>query len=232
MIDMSRLDHNGITQFGRELLRQRDKQLGSFEEAAQVCCSAFYRAFTDADGNPAFALFRIFRISRYPELTPEMKATVNRADEQWLTLMATIGDEPAWRDRRQSQGHGCIPKAAAMTAPMLTEAFRELNLTWEGTPADTDFHLARLDEHISSRYFHVRDAVGSRYIPAQDDFVVPYDVRSVIGLGSGFMSGSAAFAIGFSRVRIGDEQAAIFAEISPYLLTVLASFEERGTIWS
>ncbi|MBZ0319111.1 MAG: hypothetical protein K8L91_22035 [Anaerolineae bacterium] len=232
MIDMSRLDHNGITQFGRELLRQRDKQLGSFEEVAQVCCSAFYRAFTDADGNPAFALFRIFRISRYPELTPEMKATVDPADDQWLTLMATIGDEPAWCDRRQSQGHGCIPKAAAMQAPMLTEAFRELNLTWEGTPAGEGFHLARLEEHISSRYFYVRDAVGSHYIPAQADFVVPYDVQSVIGLGSGFMSGAAAFAIGFSRVRVGDEQAAVFAEISPYLLTVLASYEERGTIWS
>jgi hypothetical protein len=31
--------------------------------------------------------------------------------------------------------------------------------------------------------FHVEEALGSPYIPAQAEFVVPYEVRSVVGFG-------------------------------------------------
>jgi hypothetical protein len=231
MNNLTALDRSALTAFGRNLLEHNRDILHSLEDVAHACVTAFHQEFTDENNHPAFALFRIFRMSSFEQLSPEMQSVVNPAEGRWLTLMATTGDEPAWQDRQQSQGHACIPMSAAQQAPMLVEAFHQLDLKWDGVHSN-GFQLGRLEQHITTRFFYVPDAAISPYIVAQNDFVKPYNIKSVIGLGSSFASGGAALAIAFSKISIQRPQVELFAELSPYLLTLLAGYEQKGRIWN
>jgi len=62
-------------------------------------------------------------------------------------------------------------------------------------------------EQKSYNAFHVAEAVGSPYIPAQKDFVVPYGIRSVLGFGGMLATGDLFALIIFAKVRIPREAA-------------------------
>ena len=50
--------------------------------------------------------------------------------------------------------------------------------------------------------FYVPEAVGSTYIPAQDDFVIPNGIKSVLGFGGVLSSGEPFVVIMFSKPGI------------------------------
>ena len=58
--------------------------------------------------------------------------------------------------------------------------------------------------------FYVPDAVGSPYIPFQDDFVLRYGIKSVLGFGGVLSSGELYVVIMFSKVSIPSKTAEIF----------------------
>jgi two-component system sensor histidine kinase/response regulator len=62
--------------------------------------------------------------------------------------------------------------------------------------------------------FHVPNARGSQYIPAQDDFVAAYDIESVVGFGDVLPNGDLFAVICFSRVPISEQAAALFSHLS------------------
>jgi hypothetical protein len=75
--------------------------------------------------------------------------------------------------------------------------------------------------------FHVADAEGSPLIPAQEDFVVPFGIKSVLGFGSLFSSGSMLAVILFSRLRLSAATANMLAPIgSSAKLALLPAMHE------
>ena len=50
--------------------------------------------------------------------------------------------------------------------------------------------------------FYVPEVVGSTYIPAQDDFVIPNGIKSVLGFGGVLSSGKLFVVIMFSKASI------------------------------
>jgi len=62
--------------------------------------------------------------------------------------------------------------------------------------------------------FHIANAVDSPYIPAQDDFVKPYGVKSVLGFGGVLSSGELFVVIMFSKVSIPASTASTFRDLS------------------
>lgn len=66
----------------------------------------------------------------------------------------------------------------------------------------------------SYNVFHVADALNSPHIPAQERFVVPYGIRSVVGFGGMLPAGDLFAVILFSRVRIPRERADLFRTLS------------------
>ena len=50
--------------------------------------------------------------------------------------------------------------------------------------------------------FHVEEALDSPFVPAQDGFVRPRGVRSVVGCGTMLPNGAVSIWIGFSRDHI------------------------------
>jgi hypothetical protein len=83
-----------------------------------------------------------------------------------------------------------------------------------------------------TNYFHVPQAPGSPFIPAQDEFVRPYGVQSVIGIGGEFVSQSFYIALCFSKVAINEDDARKFTELSAFLSTMLAIYDGKGVLWN
>jgi len=69
-------------------------------------------------------------------------------------------------------------------------------------------------EQKSYNVFHVAEAEGSPYVPAQADFVVPFRVRSVVGFGGMLPSGDLFAVIAFVRVPMARETGDLFKTLA------------------
>ena len=229
MINLNTCSEDDVRQFGRYLLNNLRDSMQTFEQVSRACSRAIYDEFRASDGEPLFALVRVFRSTLYENLPPELQ-TMAHPDEadRWLTLMGTMGVEPAWRDRRQSQNHQVVPVNETLT-PMFTVAFEQL-----GIPVLADASQKPDAHNVMSmvRYFHTLHAPGSPLVPAQDDFVEPYGIESVVGVGGRFLSGATYVALGFSIEPIDEEGAQKFGELAPHLSTLLAIYDGQGAIWN
>jgi hypothetical protein len=209
---------------GREV-REAAKGAERVESAAAAIARYFYEAFRSADdGTRQCVLVRFYKTHAYDALEPELQRFVDGllggppGDRalRCLTLLATVGEEPEWNDRHRSRGHRAIPLASEEMvehAPMIAQLLRQFGLDVRevlrpGVPA------VHVQTGRSFNVFHVENALGSPYIPAQDDFVVPYGVRSVVGYGGALRSGELFAVILFARARITADIAERFRNIA------------------
>ena len=72
--------------------------------------------------------------------------------------------------------------------------------------------------------FYVPEAAGSPYIPAQDDFVIRYGIKSVLGFGGVLSSGELFAVIMFSKVSIPSKTAEIFNRMAISVKDALEPF--------
>jgi hypothetical protein len=76
--------------------------------------------------------------------------------------------------------------------------------------------------------FHVPEALGSPYIPAQD-FVRQYDIESVVGFGGALPTGELGALIIFSRLPIAVDVADRFRAVAIDLNEQFAGFDAGQT---
>ena len=62
--------------------------------------------------------------------------------------------------------------------------------------------------------FYIPEAVGSPYIPAQDDFVIPHGVKSVLGYGGVLSTGNLFAVIMFSKTSIPQQTVDGFKDLA------------------
>jgi hypothetical protein len=108
-------------------------------------------------------------------------------------------------------------------APMISRLIEEMGLEIRDLLApDPTF----LHEGAGKSYnvFHVPEARNSPYIPAQEDFVVKYGIRSVIGFGGLLGDGEFFAVIMFSRGPIPQSSAARFRNIALDLKAAIHPF--------
>jgi hypothetical protein len=229
MLVLNQFPIGDVELFARQLWGSNRDGLGSFETAARVVVESIYNEFRQENGESAFALVRVYRLCRTHELTPELQDLVGGArDDLWMALMGTIGDEAEWCSRHTSSGHRAI-SAGADQSPMLQAAFHQLGINPQSPANEADLRFE--DASFLTKYFHIADAVGSPSIPAQEGFVVPYHIQSVVGIGSQFLSHSLYLALAFSKAFIDDEDAQKFAELSAFVSSLLATYDGSGVIW-
>ena len=72
--------------------------------------------------------------------------------------------------------------------------------------------------------FYVPEAVGSPYIPFQDDFVLRYGIKSLLGFGGVLASGEHFVVIMFSKVSIPDQTAQIFSGMASWVKDAVGPF--------
>ncbi|MDQ3950518.1 MAG: hypothetical protein M3282_09230 [Gemmatimonadota bacterium] len=205
-------------------LRRATKDAPTMEEAAQRVCRAFYDELVAPDGSKACALVRCYRTHPYGQLEPELQSFAKAALQgqtagptmRCLTLLGSAGDEPAWNSRRTSVGHQAIPLASAemiAKAPMIAQLIRQFGLEVADVVQPTT-DLVRSLQGKTYGVFHVPEAVGSPYIPAQKDFVLRFGIRSVVGFGGSLPSGDLFAVILFTRVPVSSETADRFRNLA------------------
>ncbi len=132
------------------------------------------------------------------------------------TMLATAGENPAWNSRANSDGHRAIPLASAEFVgqiPMIAQLISQFGIEM-GSVLSPDPSVIGDLERRSYNTFYIADAVGSPYIPAQDEFVVPYGVKSVLGFGGVLSSGELFVVVLFSKVSIPRETADAFRDLA------------------
>jgi hypothetical protein len=213
----------------------------TMESAARAGCTFVRDELRDPRGERAGILVRFYKTHRYGDLPPDIQRVAKRAygaiafsppepDMRCLVLLATVGDEPAWNDRRMSKNHQAIPlpsRHIVESAPMVAQLIRELGLDLAEIIQPAQGVVRELAGRTYG-VFHVADALGSPYIPAQD-FVQRHGVRSVIGFGGAVSSGDLAAMIVFSRVPIAIDVADRFRALALDVTESFARFLPQNT---
>ena len=224
MHDLAKFGLSDVVMCSSEL-RKSAAGASSMEGAAQRVVKYLYdNLYDSAAGSRACALVRFFKTHPYSALEPQQKQFADRMlgsttpdpAMKCLTLLATTGDEPDWNSRRASQGHAAIPlpsEQIVAQAPMIAQLISQLGLdisTLLKLEPEMITDLAQKSYNV----FHVPNAAGSPYIPAQKEFVLPFHIRSVLGFGGMLPSGNLFATIMFAKVAIPRATADLFASVA------------------
>lgn len=195
------------------------------EDAAQKYTDVMYQEFKDS-----IVLVRLFATVSFGELPASNQKFVtdlaasagvsSLVNDQMLvlSLLGTRGEKATWNNRHNSQGHVGIPLASGdfiEAIPMMSRLLRELGLGLDWIDrGDTDI-VAKTMGALSG-VFYVPDArtavdhKGRKIIAAQD-FVSAYNVKTVFGIGGGYMLGNAFITnIVFTREMLDKTQVRLF----------------------
>jgi signal transduction histidine kinase len=149
-------------------------------------------------------------------------------------LLGTAGDEPEWNARNQSMGHRVIPLPSAeivSSIPMISQLIYQLGLD-VSTVLQPAPHMILAAEQKTYNIFHVPEAMGSPYIPAQTTFVIPFQIQSVLGFGGLLPSGELFAMILFSRTHIPHVTATMFKSHALAIKTALLPFDQDRKIFT
>ena len=224
-------------------LRNMDVNAQSMEEVANRMVRYLYEQLIDPKtGEPACALVRFFRTYSYRELNSDLQEYARDLlggrsiplGTKCLTLLSTAGDEPHWNSRHESSGHKAIPlidKDFIDRAPMISQLIQQFGLEVSTILEPTPEVLMDL-ERTTFNVFYIPEALGSAYIPAQKEFVIPYGIRSILGFGGMLPSGNLFAIILFAKVAIPRDTADLFKWISAYGRIDTAAFDKKAVFTS
>lgn len=221
-------------------LRRALQGAATLEEGARRVTRFFFDSAVGAEsGARECALVRFYKTHAFGALEPELRAFARArmggrepwSDMRCLVLLASAGEEPAWNSRRLSRGHQAIPLPSVQIveqAPMIAELVREMGLDLEDVVAPRP-ELVRGSEDRAYNVFHVPEAEGSPFIPAQADFVRPFGIRSVLGFGGLMLNGEMYAVVLFTRVPVPVESADRFRNIALDLRIAVSAFADGDT---
>jgi len=210
------------------------------QDVAQRVVAYFYENFRLADtGESSCVLARCFQTTSYASLPLDYQEAADRllhtvrSDDRMrcLALLATRGDRITWNEVETSIGHQAIPLPSVEVvrrAPMIARLMEQLEVPLDRVVSPTsaaDFLLEASPHDF--KIFHVQDAVASPFIPAQEQFVEPFGVKSVVGMGGILPDGELFVVILFLRVAITREVAQLFRGLAVDIKEALSPFGVR-----
>jgi hypothetical protein len=218
-------------------LRNMNVGARSMEETADRMVRYLYDHLIDQASNQrTCALVRFFKTHSYGRLNEELQEAAHEIlgprsampSTKCLTLLATAGDEPYWNSRQKSSGHKAIPlidKESIDRAPMISQLIQQFGVDAE-TILEPDSEVLLDSGGRIFNVFYIPEASGSAHIPAQDEFVIPYQVKSVFGFGGMLPAGNLFAFILFTKISIPRSTANSFKWIAAYARIAVASFDE------
>lgn len=170
-----------------QAMRDTARGAGSMEEVADRMVRHLFDACIDPQtGEREIVLVRMFKTHPFGDLDPELQHAARTiagpvepaAATKCLVLLATAGVLPAWNSRHDSGGHKAIPLLSddfVARIPMISQLIRQFGLPIAHVVQAAPGLMVELDER-SYNVFHIEEALGCSYIPAQAQFVVPNGV--------------------------------------------------------
>jgi len=241
MFDLSHFSLSDMTACGAAI-RKLGRGAPAMEGAADQIARYFYENFMDPVTNqPEFALARFFKTHDFIELSDDLQAIAQASlgdspatpQMKCLTLLGTAGDRPEWNDRRLSTGHQVIPlpsERMVTKAPMIAQLIQQLGLSISSVIAPAPNMIVDLQERTFN-VFHIAEAQGSSYIPAQAEFVQPFNVQSVLGFGGVLPSGNLMVIILFAKNPISRSTAELFKPLALNVKMAVLPFDQ-GAVFS
>ncbi len=212
MYDLRQMTLRDVSECGLAL-RHLGHNANHMEDVCNNIIKYLDQNFVDKEsGEKSCVLIRLFKTHSYEELTSDLQEYVreilgdNGVDSnlKLLILMATAGKLPEWNSRDKSVGHKAIPianKEAIARIPMLSQFLHQLDLNPD-IVVKPDPNLFMDLEQQMYNVFYIPDALESPYIPAKTSFVIPFNVKSVIGFGGLLPSGNMFAVIMFLKVVV------------------------------
>ena len=235
MFDLANFQLDDMVRCGSEL-RTLGFEASHMEPVAQAIVRFLYDNLRDGpDGPRACALVRLYKTHAYADLEPSLRRFAQGGPDgaalplttKCLTLLATAGDEAHWNSRQLSAGHQVIPLISPKHVdeiPMVTQLIRQFGLEINSL-IDPDPAIMLDVEQRTYNVFHVLDALGSPSIPAQAEFVIPYQIASVLGFGGVLLSGDLVAVILFSKIAIPAGTAELFKTIALNIKLALLPYD-------
>jgi len=213
MYDLQKMTLRDMSECGCAL-RSMSNKAHSMEDTTNNIIDYLYNNLVDKQtGEKSCVLIRFFKTHPYGELTPELQDYVCNIlgdkdlathDLKCLTLLATAGELPAWNSRYQSQRYKAIPltdKNTIARIPMIAQVISQLGLDLDNVIKPDANLIAYLEQKIYN-VFYVPDASESDYITAKYSFVVPFNVKSVVGIGGLLPSGNMFVVLMFLKNHV------------------------------
>lgn len=193
----------------RQLISESDSLPAFLQAISTLLQQSFVNELTDT---PEIVLARCFISRPFASLSIEDQMLVRTqygGDEilptsPFLVLEGSAGVVEGWNAPKQSSRYRVVPLNVpefASRFPMFAEVLRQLQFVVAGES------VGALDiESVgsSTQVFSVNGAVGSPFIPAQDEFVVPFGIRAAVGCGGVFGEGQCFVLLLFTRVAISE----------------------------
>lgn len=235
--DLSNLSMSDIIRGGIDI-RALGNKSRSMEAAAIELVQYLFNNFIDKEtGQKSCALVRFFKTHDMDKLPQQLQYFANRLLQEkpaatsfkCYTLLATAGVEEAWQSREKSQGHQAIPlpsKEIVNRIPMMRNLIKQMGLSIE-TIINPDPDLLLDLSKKTFNVFYVPDAVNSPYIPAQENFVKPYGIKSVLGFGGILPSGNVFSVIMFSKTAISSNTANLFNTLALNVKMLILPFDDH-----
>jgi len=236
MYDFSNFTTADAVRCGREI-RSLGSNALTMEEAANEIVHFFYDSFIEKHSETrSCVLVRLFKTHDYAALDDDLKAFAqkllgkadNVRDFKCFTLLSTCGVNAEWGSRRNSTGHQAIPLPSIRIVekiPMMRNIIKQMGLEINSVINPDPEIIMDLSQKTFS-VFHIPDALGCPYVPAQEEFVKPYNVKSVLGFGGVLPSGNVFVVIIFAKTPIAVEIANCFAPMALNVKMVILPFEE------
>lgn len=233
MFDLRKFNLRDMSELGSSLRRLGDGT-ETMEEVADRVVRHLYENLGDAAGDRSCALVRFFKTHSYSALDSGLRDFADamlpdgaKPGLRCLTLLATAGDKSAWNSREASVAHRAIPLVGPQilsNAPMIASLLRQLGVELE-TFLRPESERPVEAEHSSFNIFYVPDARRSAHIPAQEEFVQPIGVRSVLGFGGMLPRGDIFVVILFAKVPIPPETAEMFRTLALNVKVAVLPFD-------
>jgi hypothetical protein len=224
MYDLQNFSFTQMIRAGADLRKMGDGADSMEMAAGRIVRYLYENLSTNPSGQKACALVRLFKTHAFGELDEELRDVASgilrsapaSPSMKCLTLLATVGEKPEWNSRASSEGHKAIPLAsekAVESAPMISQLLSQLGVRVKTLLGASPGLLLNPDQP-DFNVFHVAEAQGSPYVPAQKEFVVPYGIKSVLGFGGLLPSGDLFVVILFCKVRVPRESADLFKTLA------------------
>jgi hypothetical protein len=235
MFSLTSFSISDMTECASEI-RKLGAGASSVQDVAQRIASYLYRQLgNDQTGRQDCALVRCFLTRAYRDLDPQSQDCARRAlacgpgslDMKCLTLFGTAGERPEWNERHRSRRYRSIPlgdNQVVSQFPMVSQLLHQLGVELTSTTqSESDVPVDLTEQTLN--VFHVAEAKGSPFVPAQEEFVIPFGIESVLGFGGVLPSKELFTVIMFSKQKISRETAELLKSLAQSVKLALLPFD-------
>lgn len=224
MFDLEKFTLKNMTECG-SVIRKMDHEAYNMEEVANKMVSYLWtNLIRDYKKERSCVLIRFFITCPFEKLEPNLQdfASLMFGNEsispkmKCMTLLASAGEKPEWNSRKTSIWHKAIPLASEHMleqSPMISQLVKQFGLDVQNVIEPDENILVEIEQK-SYNVFYIPFALGSPFVPAQENFVIPYGIKSVLGFGGMLPSGDLFVVIVFAKVLIPQHIANMFRTLA------------------